>query len=74
MKRTLKALAICVITAISEFLILWLVVLIAIYYGHDKYYPLHTHPLVVGVTFLADIPLFILIFYLMFRQKNTNTT
>lgn len=68
-RKSLKAFSICVVIAISEFLVLWLIAVLEIYYGSDLYYSIHTHPTVVGVTAIADIPLFMLVFYFALRQK-----
>lgn len=72
-KRMLKALSVCAVIAIVEFLVLWLTAVLAIYYGPDEYYFVHyfiiIHSTVVGLTAIADIPLFALVFYFMLRQK-----
>lgn len=73
-RKTVKALAICIVIVLAEFLILWLIAVLAINYGPDAYYFVNyfitIHSTLIGLTVAADIPLFILVFYFMLRQQN----
>ena len=60
-KKTVKALAICIVIVLAEFLILWSIDVLAISYGPDAYYFVHyfitIHSTLIGLTVAADIPL-----------------